>query len=260
MPVTWIATGRGIPTVIQEQNAWPGLATRRLARRVAEIHLGVPEAEAALRPGRRTQVMVTGNPIAPPDRSAANRARAGERFGLSGDRPVVVVTGGSQGSLAINRQVAEWLDAGGGSGCDLIWSAGAASVSEFRRYDRPPRVQVFDFIDPLADAWAVADLAICRAGMMTIAELCAWGIPSILIPLPTAAGDHQTPNASVMAAAGAALHLPQASLVPGLLGREVSRILDDTVFRTGLAACALARGKPLAAAEIAARILALADS
>ena len=86
------------------------------------------------------------------------------------------------------------------------------------------------------------------------------GIPSILIPLPTAAADHQTPNARVMADAGAAVHLPQSSLSPGLLGREIRRVLDDEVFRTGLAICALSRGKPAAAAQIAARVLALSDS
>ena len=73
-------------------------------------------------------------------------------------------------------------------------------------------MQVFEFLDPIADAYAVADLAVARAGMMTIAEICAWGIPSILIPLPTAAADHQTRNAKAMEAAGAAIHLTQAGL------------------------------------------------
>lgn len=256
-PVVWLATRRGIPTAIQEQNAFPGLATRWLARRVREVYLGVPEARARLAPGRATEVLDTGNPIARPDRSPGYLARARNRFLVTGALPVLVVTGGSQGSLAINREVAAWLDAGGGADLQVIWVAGRATGAEFRRYHRPPFVQVFDFLDPMAEAWAVADMVVARAGMMTIAELCAWGLPSILIPLPTAAADHQTANAAALAAAGAAVHLSQRSLRPGDLGRAIERLAGDRVFRTKLAECALSRGKPGAAATIAARILAL---
>jgi len=259
-PVVWLAARRGIPTAIQEQNAWPGLASRRLAGVVREVYLGVPEAREALRIGRRTEVVETGNPITPPDLSPGYRASAHSRFGLREGIPTLVVMCGSQGSLAINQEIAAWLDAGGGAGIQVLWAAGKATAARFARYHAAPAVQVFEFLDPMADAWAVADLAVCRAGMMTISELCAWGIPSILIPLPTAAADHQTPNARVMADAGAAVHLPQHSLTPGMLGGEIRRILDDEVFRTGLAKCALSRGKPTAAAQIASRVLALSDS
>lgn len=259
-PVVWSAARRGIPTAIQEQNAFPGLATRWLAGRVREIYLGVPEAARRLNPGRRTTVIETGNPITPPNRSPGFRGQARNRFLLTGALPVVVITGGSQGSLAINRQVAAWIEAGGGHDLQLIWVAGKATVAEFRRYHRPPFVQVFDFLDPMADAWAVADLVVARAGMMTIAELCAWGIPSILIPLPSAAADHQSANAVALAEAGAAIHLPQASLKRGVLGADIERLVRDEVIRTKLAECALSRGKPGAATEIAARILALVGS
>lgn len=259
-PVVWLAARRGIPTAIQEQNAWPGFASRRLAGAVREVYLGVPEARRHLAVGKGGVVVDTGNPIIPPDRGPGFRARAGHRFLVTGALPVVVVTGGSQGSLALNRRVAEWLDSGGGHGMQLIWAAGRATVEQFRRYHAPPFVQVLDFIDPMSEAWAVADLAVARAGMMTIAELCAWGIPSILVPLPSAAADHQTPNARVMAEAGAAVHLVESSLAPGVLGREIERLVQDRVIRTRMAECALSRGKPGAAAQIAARILTLADS
>jgi len=259
-PVVWLAARRGIPTAIQEQNARPGLASRRLARSVREVYLGVPEAGRHLRTGPRGVLVPTGNPIAVPDRSPGARARARARFLSTGALPVVVVTGGSQGSLALNQRIAEWLRAGGGHGIQLVWAAGPATVDQFRQFHAPPFVQVLDFIDPMSEAWAVADLVVARAGMMTIAELCAWGIPSILVPLPTAAADHQTPNARVMAEAGAAVHLPQATLGPGLLGREIDRLVGDPGLRSRMAQCALSRGKPGAAAEIAARILALADS
>lgn len=259
-PLVWLAARRGIPTAIQEQNAHPGLATRWLARRVREVYLGVPEARRRLSPGAATVIVDTGNPITPPDRGPGFRARARNRFLVTGALPVLVVTGGSQGSLAINREVAGWLDAGGGHDLQVLWVAGRQTAAEFRRYHRPPFVQVFDFLDPMAEAWAVADLVVARAGMMTIAELCAWGLPSILIPLPTAAADHQSANAATLATAGAAVHLAQRSLRPGDLGRAIDRLVQDPVFRTKLAECALSRGKPGAAADIARRILALADA
>ena len=83
------------------------------------------------------------------------------------------------------------------------------------------------FLDPMADAWAVADLCVARAGMMTLAELCAWGIPSVLVPLPTAAADHQRHNAEAMAAAGASVMLPQAGLTAQHLGETLTALLDD---------------------------------
>ena len=257
-PVVWRAARRGIPTAIQEQNAYPGLSTRLLAPRVREIWLGVPEARRHLRPGPRTEVFETGNPIAPPDPS--RRAAAFTRLGLDPGKPVILVTGGSQGALAINRAVANWIDGGmgktGGTGKDLqvIWAAGKTTYPEFRRYHDPPRVQVFDFIDPMADAYAVATMAISRAGMMTIAELCAWGIPSVLIPLPTAAADHQTPNARVMAEAGAAVSLPQS----GLTGTRLATVIAELLYAPGgldqMGRAARARARPDAVERISDRI------
>lgn len=251
-PVVWRAAQRGIPTAIQEQNAYPGLATRRLARMVREVWLGVPEARAMLTGGPLTTFVDTGNPIAPPD--PALRRTAPLRFGLDPARRVLLVTGGSQGALAINEAVASWLDHGGGAGIQVIWAAGRGTFDRFKARHAPPGVQVFDFLDPMADAYAVADLAISRAGMMTVAELAAWGIPSILIPLPTAAADHQTPNARVMAEASAAIHLPQSALSSARLGELVTSLLGSPDRLASMATAARRRGRPDAAAQISARI------
>src|SRR5690606_23662280 len=109
------------------------------------------------------------------------------------------------------------------------------------------------FLDPIADAWAVADLAIARAGMMTIAELAAWGIPAILVPLPTAAADHQVHNARAAAAAGAAVVLPQAELSVARLEAEVAGLLGDPTRRAAMRERALERSHAHAAREIAER-------
>jgi UDP-N-acetylglucosamine--N-acetylmuramyl-(pentapeptide) pyrophosphoryl-undecaprenol N-acetylglucosamine transferase len=257
-PVVWWAARHGVPTAVQEQNAYPGLATRLLSRRVRHVYLGLPEARSLLRFGGATTVFETGNPIAPP--SPERRAAALRRFELDGSRPVVLVTGGSQGALAINRAVAGWLDAGGPQGADLIWVTGRGTYDEFAGRHRPPAVQVVDFLDPMADGYAVADLVVSRAGMITVAELCAWGLPSVLIPLPTAAADHQTHNGRVLADAGAARLLPQVQLTPGRLGETIEALLADRAGRGVMAAKALARGRPHAAAEIVSRLLTLAGS
>jgi UDP-N-acetylglucosamine--N-acetylmuramyl-(pentapeptide) pyrophosphoryl-undecaprenol N-acetylglucosamine transferase len=139
----------------------------------------------------------------------------------------------------------------------LIWVTGRGTYSEFARFHRPPRVHVVDFLDPMADGYAVADLVVSRAGMITVAELCAWGLPSILIPLPTAADDHQTHNARVLAEAGASLLLAQSELTPTSLGETVSRLLSEDGTRGAMANQAQARGKPEAAAEIVSNLLTL---
>lgn len=257
-PVLWRAARRGIPTGILELDVRPGIATRLLAPRVREIWLAAPESRAGLPASARDRATVTGAPIVTPDPS--RRAAAMVRFRLRSDLPVLVVTGGSQGSLAINRIVASWLRAGGGSSAQVIWATGRATHSEFAELHDPPRVHVIPFIDPMADAWSVADLCLARSGMMTIAELCAWSIPSVLIPLPTAAADHQAHNAQALSAAGAAVVLRQDGLDGERLGDELSALLGDPERRSAMAAAARARARPEAAAEIAVQVVKLVES
>jgi UDP-N-acetylglucosamine--N-acetylmuramyl-(pentapeptide) pyrophosphoryl-undecaprenol N-acetylglucosamine transferase len=254
-PVVWWATRHRIPTAIQEQNAYPGLATRWLSRRVRHVYLGLPEARRLLRFGKNTRVFDTGNPIVPP--SPRRRGAALAKFGLDGQRPVLLITGGSQGAVAINRVVAAWLDAGGTQDAAIIWVTGRGSYQEFSRYHAPPKVHVVDFLDPMADAYAVADLVISRAGMVTVAELSAWGLPSVLVPLPTAAADHQTHNARVLAETGAAQLLLQSELTPERLSDVVTGLLRDEGRRKEMAACALARGRPDSVREIVSKMLTL---
>jgi UDP-N-acetylglucosamine--N-acetylmuramyl-(pentapeptide) pyrophosphoryl-undecaprenol N-acetylglucosamine transferase len=260
-PAVWWAQRLGVPTALQEQNAFPGLVTSYLAGRATHLYLGVPEARQRLEPGRNTQVFDTGNPITPPDRGRVASAR--RRFGLpapeADSRPILLITGGSQGAVALNEAVAAWLEAGGGRGAIVLWATGVGSYARFARLHSPPAVQVFDFLDPIADAYAVADLSLGRAGMMTGAELCAWGVPSILVPLPTAAGDHQRYNALALQAAGAARVLLQGELTPQRLDHEIGPLLRDRPRLAAMARAAAERGRPAAAAEIAAHLEALLD-
>lgn len=256
-PAVWYGARQHLPTAVQEQNAWPGLATRQLASRVNEVYLGLPEAKDQLRLGPHSRCFETGNPIVPPD--AARREAARRKYGLTEHDRVLLVTGASQGAVAINRAIAGWIEAGGPGSWRVIWSTGRGSYEEFKSWHRPPLVHVSPFIDPMADAYAVADLAVARGGMMTGAELCAWGIPSVIIPLPTAAADHQTGNALALEVAGAAIHLPQRELSTLTLGRILDELMHNDSRRVTMAARAKGRGRPHAVDAIVSHLLTLLE-
>ncbi|HSJ65698.1 MAG TPA: undecaprenyldiphospho-muramoylpentapeptide beta-N-acetylglucosaminyltransferase [Gemmatimonadaceae bacterium] len=251
------ARRRRIPIALQEQNSYPGLTTRLASRYAREIYLGYGEAAAHLRPRRNAWVGVTGNPIEPPPsvRPARDAARAHWDFPDDG-APVLLIFGGSQGALALNQAVSDWLDEQSPASLYIIWATGTASFGAFARH-ASPRVRVVPYLSPIADAYAAADLALTRAGALTAAELCAWGIPAVLVPLPTAAADHQTANARALAASGAAVMLEQRELSTERLHSELQGLLNDSGRRSRIAAAALERGRPDAAREIASRILRL---
>jgi len=256
-PILFQAHRRGIPLVLQEQNVYPGIATRWLARHARQLHLGFPEARVHLRPGLGTEVCQFGNPIVPPPDPLPDRAASRERLGIPADARVVLVMGGSQGARAVNRAVSAALDQGLLARVHLLWSTGPTHWESLRHYDSRPLRQVRPFWDPIAEAYAAADLTVSRAGAMTIAGLTAWGQPSILVPLPSAAGGHQARNAEAMAQSGAALHLPEPSLSGPGLAELVEEVLGDPGRLADMSRAATARGNPKAAETIARHILTL---
>ncbi|HXC24621.1 MAG TPA: glycosyltransferase [Gemmatimonadaceae bacterium] len=271
------ASRHRIPIVIQEQNSFPGMTVRYFARRAAQIHLGFPEAAAFLRRGPRTQIIDSGNPVDLPPLSAtsalpstrlpADRQQAVARWGFSDTLgKTMLIFGGSQGSEAINRVVGEWITQLGdeskgstgveGSAIRVIWATGKGSYAMYQHLESAT-VKVRPYIAPMADAYAAADFALCRAGAMTAAELAVWGIPAIMVPLPTAAGDHQTANAKALAAADAAILLPQTGLTAATLAATVNRLSSDAAGLATMRQTALHRARPHAADDIATHILTL---
>ena len=256
-PVLWRAQRLGLPTVLQEQNAFPGLTTRWLARRARQVHLGFPEARARLRVSADTQVFTYGNPIRPPSPEPADRRQALGEFGLEPGRPTVLVFGGSQGARAINHALAGALAQDHLAEVNVLWGTGSMHLPAFREFERTGRVVVRGFFDPMNPAYRAADLVVCRAGAMTVAELCAWGKPSVLIPLPSAAADHQTFNARALAAAGAAVFLPERKLSPNTLSQLLLALLADRPRLESLGAIARGRGNPNASRQLVSTILTL---
>jgi UDP-N-acetylglucosamine--N-acetylmuramyl-(pentapeptide) pyrophosphoryl-undecaprenol N-acetylglucosamine transferase len=233
----------------------PGATARLFARISKEAYLGFPEAEQWL-PHTGCRFLNTGNPIDPPPDIRPDAAAARAKWGFPPGARVLLVFGGSQGARALNQAVAAWVAQGIPDSLCVIWATGPAQYDGFRQLDRAD-VRVVPYLTTIADAYAAADLAFVRGGMMSTSELCAWGVPMIICPLPTAAMDHQTSNALALEKAGAAVHLAQRELSAETLDGVVRALLRDPARMGSLREHAIARGRPNAAAEIAARLVAL---
>jgi UDP-N-acetylglucosamine--N-acetylmuramyl-(pentapeptide) pyrophosphoryl-undecaprenol N-acetylglucosamine transferase len=256
-PMLYWAHRRGLPIAIQEQNAFPGLTSRWLARKADKVFLGFPEARSYLRPGLDTVVHDFGNPITPPPEPRPDPMVLRAAMEIPAGLPIVLVVGGSQGARSINEVVAELVGSGTLENVALLWSTGQRTWETYTHFNAPPKRFVKAFWDPIADAYAVADLVVARAGAMTTAELCAWGLPSILVPLPGSAADHQRKNAAALAEAGAAIHLSETEMSPERLQSTIINLLGDEAALARIKGAAAARGRPEAARKIAAEVLRL---
>jgi UDP-N-acetylglucosamine--N-acetylmuramyl-(pentapeptide) pyrophosphoryl-undecaprenol N-acetylglucosamine transferase len=207
-----------------------------------------------------------GNPIRPPD-PTADPAAARASFSL-GAGTVALVVGGSQGARAINealladlRGIVEGRLPGRPDGFEILWATGPRhfdSVSErLRPLGLAEWVHAHPYIQDMPSALAAADLAVSRSGAMALAELCAWGIPSILVPFPHAAADHQVHNARALADAGAARMVLESELGSGKLWNQLLDLASDPARRAEVAAAARERGHPDAADRIAEALLKL---
>ncbi len=259
-PPVFAAWLLGIPSLLQEQNSYPGLTTRLLAGRAREVHLTFEASRRFLR--RADNVRVSGNPVRS-EVGSAGRPDAARFFGLDPSVTTVLVFGGSLGASAINAAVRRNLRGLLVRGLQVIWQTGPEEADTALRAVRDERaertIRVFPYIERMEFAYAASDVAVCRAGATTVAELAQAGLPSVLIPYPHAAADHQTENARAMAEGGAALLCPDAEagdrLLPLLLG-----LLDDPDRLRAMAGKARAMARPEAAAVLADAVIRLAHS
>lgn len=265
-PAGMMAVLSNVPLAVQEQNSFAGLTVRTLARFAAQVHLGFPEAANSMKAGRNTVVHALGNPIRPPEPVDPGAARA--QFDLAQDAVAVLAVGGSQGARALNdallgalRAVAAGTLPAPASKVEILWATGPAHIDAIRTEVDALGVSAWvkpvGYITNMNDALAAADIAISRAGAMATAELLAWGVPMLLVPLPTAAADHQTHNAQALEEAGAAVHLPQKALTPESLWAEINGLLNDAGRREAMGRAARERAHPDAAREIAEQLILL---
>lgn len=198
-PIVRAAASKGIPTLIQEQNSYPGLTNRILARKAMKICVAYEGMEAYF---DKAKLFVTGNPIRQDLVDLeAKREEALAYFGFSAGKPVLLITGGSLGARTINEATARHLQELRQAGIQLIWQTGRHGIDMARAQlgnDQKQGVYVNAFIDRMDYAYAAADMVVSRAGAIAVSEICAVRKPAVFIPSPNVAEDHQTKNAMTL--------------------------------------------------------------
>jgi UDP-N-acetylglucosamine--N-acetylmuramyl-(pentapeptide) pyrophosphoryl-undecaprenol N-acetylglucosamine transferase len=256
------------PVVLHEQNAIPGLANRALSLRAHATCVSFEESRALL--PRRKRVVVTGNPVreaiagVPGSREVlAKQARA--EFDLDEERRTVLITGGSQGALRLNRAAAGAAELlRDRADLQLLILTGRSHIDEVTRAteadarSRPLRTRAIAFVDRMDLAYAVADLVVGRSGATTIAEITACGLAALLVPYPYATADHQRANAASLERAGAAGVLLDADLAGDTLAHRMTELLDDPRRLGAMRERSAAWGRPEAASELARVVTAAA--
>ncbi|MCL4079105.1 undecaprenyldiphospho-muramoylpentapeptide beta-N-acetylglucosaminyltransferase [Coriobacteriia bacterium Es71-Z0120] len=258
LPVGIAAALTKTPLVVHEQNSVPGLANRFLSRFAQAVAVTYPGSVKHLK--RPERAVVTGNPVREQIRSA-DRSRGREALGLAGDSTVLLVFGGSRGARHINEALVRiWPRLASVDGLQVVHVAGrieAASVAEAMAAALSAsdgRYQLHEYIDDMGSAIAAADVIVSRAGATSLAEITAIGRAAVLVPYPYATDDHQTLNARAVAAAGAALVVPDAELDGEAFVDAVMRLVSDARLREEMAAASAKLGRPDAGERVAALV------
>ena len=264
-PLLLAAALRGIPTLIQEQNVVPGITNKILSRFVDVVAVGYEEATPHF-PNAK-QVVYTGNPVRP-NVVTANREEARAYFGLQETQTAILVAGGSRGARSINKaMLAVHEHYKGREDIKIIHATGtdeysrvceSLGIQEGEVYS--PTSHIVPYLDNMDMAMAASDMAIFRSGAIGLAELAVRGIPSILIPYPYAAADHQTFNAKAFVEAGASTMIVDKELDDTRLLQSGDAMLEDQECRQRMAQATLQLGKPQAAIEIATLALSIKKS
>ena len=220
-----VAQQMGIPVVLQEQNSFAGVTNKMLAKGAEKICVAYTGMERFF-PAEK--IILTGNPVRQNLLAKIDKQEAYEYFGLNPDKPTLMVMGGSLGARTINQAMIAGLERLKASGIQVIWQTGKIYYQDALKAYEPyhcDEIKVTDFLSRMDYAYAVADLVVSRAGASSISELSLLGKPSILVPSPNVAEDHQTHNARALSDKGAAI-----------LVRDVEAV--DTMVDTALATIA----------------------
>ncbi len=258
-PPLFVASLLGLPTLVQEQNSLPGVTTRMLASRMMEVHISFENAKSQLK--RLDNVFVTGNPT----RAAigtVDRTKGAKFFGIDPAKKTLVVVGGSQGAASINNAMLGILREIQAMHLQLLWVTGSddfARVEAAVLETRTTGIMLFRYLEMMENVYAVADLAVCRSGATTIAELTRAGVPSVLVPYPFAAADHQTENARAVAEIGAAILVRDRDMAKTLLP-TIRDLFGDPARLKEMAAKARTQGAPRATEILATAVLRLAGA
>ena len=209
-PLLRVAAIVGIPTVIQEQNSYPGITNKWLSRKANKICVAYENLEQFF---PKNKIVMTGNPVRQ-DLIAikGKRQEAIDYFQLAEDKKTLLILGGSLGARRINQLIAKELVNFSSQNVQIIWQCGKLYFEEYKHYNENKNVQVLAFIDRMDLVYAAADIVISRSGASSVSELCIVGKPVIFIPSPNVAEDHQTKNAKSIVDKNGALMIKEIEL------------------------------------------------
>jgi UDP-N-acetylglucosamine--N-acetylmuramyl-(pentapeptide) pyrophosphoryl-undecaprenol N-acetylglucosamine transferase len=256
-PILYAAGGKGIPTLIQEQNSYAGVTNKILSKKAKTICVAYPEMERFF---PKDKIVYTGNPVRKDILEYRSKKQEGIKFfGLKENVPTIFIMGGSLGARTVNKSVIANMDMLIEAGVQVIWQTGKFYYQECKELVEAKsanNIKVMEFIQDMNLAYAVADIVISRAGALSISELCLVQKPVILVPSPNVAEDHQTKNAMALVNVNAAQMIKDEQaervLIPAALkllqNKEKQNIYCESIAKLG---------KPNAANDIAKEVLKL---
>jgi len=258
-PMLFMAVLLGYPTLIQEQNSYPGMTTRWLSKWVDRVHISFTESAAFFK--RQDNLVLTGNPVRA-FQNITDKQAARSVFNLQPDKLTMLVFGGSQGALAVNKAVITCLETiMKETDLQVIWGTGKTAYPLVADAVTPWKNRVFaaEYINNMDMAYAASDFALCRSGAITLAELAVCGIPSLLIPYPFAAAGHQEKNARAFAKIGAAEMILEAELNRDTLFERITELYRDPQKRETMRRAALNAAFPDATKKIVNSVFEIAN-
>ena len=222
-----VAVSQGIPTLIQEQNSFPGITNKWLAPKVNKICVAYEGMEKYF---PKKKLVLTGNPVREEMVNIeGKREKALSFFELDGSRPVLLITGGSLGARSVNQNIADGLEKLVNEDIQVLWQTGKPFYQEaLEAANGFPQVKVHEFIYNMDYAYAVADIVVARAGAITVSELSLVKKPAILVPFPYAAEDHQTKNAMALVKNNAAIHIADHDAKYTLVDTVIDLMKDES--------------------------------
>ena len=227
-PMMIAATRSKIPTVIQEQNSFAGLANKQVADKVSKVCVAYDGMEKYF---PASKIVITGNPVRKDILSVKEKVgKARTHFGFENTRKTLLIIGGSLGARTINESILAGIDKLIDAGVQIIWQTGKAYYNvvfpELGKYDKR-KIRVFDFLKEMDLAYAAADVVISRSGALAVSELCIANKPCILVPSPNVAEDHQTKNAMALVEKDAAMMVTDKDARTKLVDEALKLLFDE---------------------------------
>lgn len=224
-PLLKVASTRRIPCLIQEQNSYPGITNRLLAKKVDKICVAYDGLERFF---PKEKIKLTGNPVRKDLISFKNsKVEAKDTFKLKHGKHTLLILGGSLGARRINQLIEDHIDFFEANNVELIWQCGKLYYDQYKRYSKLDHVQVHAFLNQMDLAYNAGDIIISRTGAISVSELCIVGKPVIFIPSPNVAEDHQTKNANAIADKNAAIKISESDLDSHFKDEFLGLLLND---------------------------------